>query len=205
MNVFWPILAGLMAVGVAVLGFQDQRTLWWRFRARWYANPEANEPSDSAFAAQRLVWFVVAAFLAFGAFQLYRIQDSVSWSAGEVRHAAEQAARALESESVLLDSAGDDGFFLSYVDDKVQHTREADKNHVMLTVSRGGTEESPKEPQRYKKLVERYDITAKGEHSVCMTVTGKRSGKVTSLYKTPSWAPAEYYWKLSATVAGGSC
>ncbi|MCO6010439.1 hypothetical protein NE236_36320 [Actinoallomurus purpureus] len=204
MNLFWPIIVGLMAVGMAILGFQEQRTLWWRFQARWYANPEANEPSDSAFIAQRAVCFIVAAFMAFGAFQLYRIQDSVSWSGSEVRVAADQAARALQSDSVLIESLDKDGVFTSYVESAVRDAAEAKKNHVMLAVSRDEAQRSPGGSQS-KKIIERYGITAKGEHAVCMTVTGNRGGKVTSVYKTPSWVPPEYYWKLSAAVAGGSC
>ncbi|MEU0678179.1 hypothetical protein ABZ330_36050 [Streptomyces sp. NPDC006172] len=55
------IFMTLLAVALAGLGAADQRALWWRFQARRFRDPAANEPSDSAYRSQRIVAFVCAA------------------------------------------------------------------------------------------------------------------------------------------------
>ncbi|WP_189713670.1 hypothetical protein [Streptomyces phaeofaciens] len=54
------ILLALVLVG---LGAADQRALWWRFQARRFRDPEANEPSDSEYRSKRVVAFLCAAFM----------------------------------------------------------------------------------------------------------------------------------------------
>lgn len=53
----------LLALVLAGLGSADQRALWWRFQARRFRDPAANEPSDSAFRSQRIMVLLCAAFL----------------------------------------------------------------------------------------------------------------------------------------------
>lgn len=43
----------LLALALAGLGAADQRALWWRFQARRFRDPAANEPSDSAYRSRR--------------------------------------------------------------------------------------------------------------------------------------------------------
>jgi hypothetical protein len=109
-------------------------------------------------------------------------------------------------EGVLVESTadGDDGFFSSFVEDKLRHTDAAHANHVILTVSRDRSRD-PGDPKRQKQIVERYDVSARGEHPVCMTVTGRRAGRFTTVYKTPPGFAPDYYWRLSVEVADGSC
>ncbi|MBG0852093.1 hypothetical protein I2W78_09625 [Streptomyces spinoverrucosus] len=54
------ILLALVLVG---LGSADQRALWWRFQARRFRNPAANEPSDSEYRSKRILAFVCAAVM----------------------------------------------------------------------------------------------------------------------------------------------
>ncbi|MFE8017856.1 hypothetical protein [Streptomyces antibioticus] len=68
------ILLALVLVG---LGAADQRALWWRFQARRFRDPAANEPSDSAYRSQRVVAFVCAAFLVGLAVWTFRLAATV--------------------------------------------------------------------------------------------------------------------------------
>ncbi|MFJ4696262.1 hypothetical protein [Streptomyces sp. NPDC088766] len=53
----------LLALVMAGLGSADQRALWWRFQAKRFRDPAANEPSDSAYRSQRVAAFLCAAFM----------------------------------------------------------------------------------------------------------------------------------------------
>lgn len=53
----------MLALVPAGLGSADQRALWWRFQAKRFRDPAANEPSDSAYRSQRVVAFLRAAFM----------------------------------------------------------------------------------------------------------------------------------------------
>ncbi|MFJ8110699.1 hypothetical protein [Streptomyces sp. NPDC096132] len=53
----------LLAAVLVGLGGADQRALWWRFQAKRFRDPEANEPSDSEYRSKRIVAFVCAAFM----------------------------------------------------------------------------------------------------------------------------------------------
>jgi hypothetical protein len=53
----------LLALVLVCLGAADQRALWWRFQARRFRDPAANEPSDSAYRSQQIMAFVCAAML----------------------------------------------------------------------------------------------------------------------------------------------
>jgi hypothetical protein len=73
----WLIIFIIMALGCVALGLADQRKLWWRFRARRYRNPEANEPSDAALTGQRVVYFVGAALLVFSGCQVQKAENDM--------------------------------------------------------------------------------------------------------------------------------
>ncbi|MEU8654013.1 DUF6199 family natural product biosynthesis protein [Streptomyces sp. NPDC048737] len=53
----------LLALVMVGLGSADQRALWWRFQARRFRDPAANEPSDSAYRSQRVAAFLCAALM----------------------------------------------------------------------------------------------------------------------------------------------
>lgn len=53
----------LLAVVPAGLGSADQRAVWWRFRARRFRDPAANEPSDSGHRSQPVMAFLCAALM----------------------------------------------------------------------------------------------------------------------------------------------
>ncbi|MGP4015873.1 hypothetical protein [Saccharopolyspora sp. 5N708] len=197
----FAVLALLAALVLAVLGFQDQRKLWWSFQAMWYANPGANEPSDAAFAMQRVAWFIGAAGLAFGAFQLYGAADDVSLSGGEIKAAADEVAEQLpnDDDGILRDPT--DHNFAAYLQDKLRNTDAADDNG-MFTVSQA--EEPPPEDtveQDGQVTVEHYTVSAEDAPAVCMTVSATNIGEA---FPSP-YLPPSYWYTLTATVADGSC
>ncbi|MEU5900233.1 hypothetical protein [Streptomyces venezuelae] len=71
------IFAIIMAVVFVGLGLADQRKMWWRFRARWYRNPEANEPSDAALRGLRMLFFLGAAMVLFAGCQIQDAQNDM--------------------------------------------------------------------------------------------------------------------------------
>ncbi|MCI2418801.1 hypothetical protein MOQ72_15270 [Saccharopolyspora sp. K220] len=197
----FAVLALLAALVLVVLGFQDQRKLWWRFQAMWYANPEANEPSDAAFAVQRVVWFIGAAGLAFGGFQLYSTADDLSLSGGEIKEAAEEVASRLpdDSDGILRDPT--DHNFAAYLQDKLRDT-DAGGDNGLFTVSQA--EDPPPEDtveQEGQVTVEHYTISAEDAPAVCMTVSATNIGEA---YPS-TYLPPSYWYALTATVADGSC
>jgi hypothetical protein len=42
------------------MGLVDQKTLWWRFQARRFSDPEANEPSEAGYRARRILLLSLA-------------------------------------------------------------------------------------------------------------------------------------------------
>ncbi len=50
----------LLALALTGLASADQRALWWRFKARHFRDPAANEPSASAFRQQRVAGYCAA-------------------------------------------------------------------------------------------------------------------------------------------------
>lgn len=43
----------LIALWLGGMGLADQRALWWRFQARRFSDPAANEPSEAGYRARR--------------------------------------------------------------------------------------------------------------------------------------------------------
>ncbi|MEU9185097.1 hypothetical protein AB0D14_11130 [Streptomyces sp. NPDC048484] len=54
----------LIALWLAGLGLADQKALWWRFQARRFSDPEANEPSESGYRARRVLLLSCATAMA---------------------------------------------------------------------------------------------------------------------------------------------
>jgi hypothetical protein len=199
------VLAGVGAVALVWLGSRDQRDLWWRWQSRRYRNPEANEPADAAYTAQRVLLFVLAGFTAVGAVVLYNAADTISLGDGEVRAAVDQAASALSSDDpVLMGPATGYDSFEPYVESALRDTKTANDNAVPLGLSRGeATTPSARPQQKGDLIVEHYTVSADGEHTVCMTVTGTNVGEYLGPYG-PMPEPA-YQYTLSAKAEDGNC
>ncbi|MEU5595981.1 hypothetical protein [Streptomyces sp. NPDC020298] len=101
------VLFFLLAAALAALGLADQRKLYWRFAAWRFRNPEANEPSDAAFAWQRGVLFVAAAVIVFQGCSAMDSANKASWSEEELRQAVARAASSLEDEPQVSAPAED--------------------------------------------------------------------------------------------------
>ncbi|PAZ14868.1 hypothetical protein CLM62_16750 [Streptomyces sp. SA15] len=51
----------LLALWLGGMGLVDQKALWWRFQARRFSDPEANEPSEAGYRARRILLLSLAA------------------------------------------------------------------------------------------------------------------------------------------------
>lgn len=72
------------------------------YRLYWQARPHAaRQPSDGALAVGRVVAFGVAGVLAFGGCQAQTSIDKGTWSASEVREAAEDAAESMAADTQI--------------------------------------------------------------------------------------------------------
>ncbi|MER5180203.1 hypothetical protein ABT009_17815 [Streptomyces sp. NPDC002896] len=50
----------LIALWLGGMGLADQKALWWRFQARRFSDPEANEPSEGGYRARRVLLLSLA-------------------------------------------------------------------------------------------------------------------------------------------------
>lgn len=50
----------LIALWLGGMGLADQKALWWRFQARRFSDPEANEPSQTGYRARRFLLLSLA-------------------------------------------------------------------------------------------------------------------------------------------------
>jgi hypothetical protein len=57
------ILMLLLAVWLGGMGMLDQKALWWRFQARRFSDPEANEPSEAGYRTRRILLLSLAAVM----------------------------------------------------------------------------------------------------------------------------------------------
>lgn len=207
------IVLGLAAVGAAILGFRDQSSIWWATRAPFFANPEANEPSDIAYGFQRLGLFALAAVLAVGAVMTYRLVDDASWSADEIRSAARQAAQSMADggyDTLVTPgltgrgkATGMTNLFRQTVGDRLEDTDEAKGNTGTLSVSPDRSGHAKVDLRHAERAVERYTVSDKGKHPACMTVTGRKGMPLGD--PDEKGVPPAYYWKLSGKVAAGAC
>jgi hypothetical protein len=58
------VFLSLIALWLGVMGLMDQKALWWRFQARRFSDPAANEPSDSGYRARRVLLLTMAVAMA---------------------------------------------------------------------------------------------------------------------------------------------
>lgn len=206
---FFALFAGALALGFCFLGTRDQRELWWTLSAWRHADPKANEPSDTLLTARRVGWFVAAAVTAAGAIMLFNSAQQLSFSAGEVREAAQEAAQALDADDdgVLAGGPTYDSF-QPYVEDAVRSSPTAEDNAVTLRVSRAAEDDAAvrHDNDEGDEIVENYVISNDGEDAVCLTVTGTNLGEQGNRYGTSSDSGlATYRYRLSASVSDGPC
>ncbi|MET7916469.1 hypothetical protein ABZU45_11110 [Streptomyces avermitilis] len=186
--VFFFVAAALFTA----LGLADQRKMYWRFAARRYRNPEANEPSDSAYAWQRVLIFVAAAVMAFQGFRALDFADDNSWSAGELGQAVEQAASTLEEEPHIDDEYAD---YSDLIEQEVEDAGEGMGPGYAVTVESADSQDD-------------YEITAEGTDAVyCMRISQKESDEGGFAVPGASDQQGTYVpeYDLSATTAEGTC
>ncbi|MFF7446814.1 MULTISPECIES: hypothetical protein [unclassified Streptomyces] len=53
----------LIALWLGGMGLADQKALWWRFQARRFSDPEANEPSEAGYRGRRVLLLSLAALM----------------------------------------------------------------------------------------------------------------------------------------------
>ncbi|MEU9365984.1 hypothetical protein AB0D71_14760 [Streptomyces avermitilis] len=186
--VFFFVAAALFAA----LGLADQRKLYWRFAARRYRNPEANEPSDSAYAWQRVLIFIAAAVMAFQGFKALDFADDSSWSAGELGQAVEQAASALEEEPRIDDEYSD---YSDLIEQEVEDAGEGMGPGYAVNVESADSRDD-------------YEITAEGtDVAYCMSVSQTESDEGGFTVPGAGDQQGTYVpeYDLNATTAEGAC
>ncbi|NGN62671.1 hypothetical protein G5C51_01970 [Streptomyces sp. A7024] len=185
------IFLGLLALAFLGMAFVDQRKLWWNWRARWYRNPEANEPSDLALGRQRLSFVAAAAMMAFATYQVLSagivVHDESKWSQDEVRAAAEQAGRDLESSPKMQHDAVDVGDVELALPNDTEFAAEE-----QLTVEESGADS--------------YVISAEGQYPQCLTLkTSRGSDSITVPNGSGDGAETVPLDRIKAEVAQGAC
>lgn len=154
------VFLALLALVLLLMGLSDQRRMWWRFQARRFRDPAANEPSDSAYRGQRILLLCVAAGVA--GVSVYTFSSVVEFGPDhdEVVERVRSAAEDLESSNgkYRFPGAGDDeGSWAAYINPPLRGPETDDP--VAVFVSGSGD-------------VERYRVAAP-DGEVCLTVTAR--------------------------------
>ncbi|MFJ8920420.1 hypothetical protein ACIREK_13235 [Streptomyces sp. NPDC102415] len=181
--VFLFVIAGAFLV-VALVG---------PYRLYWRARPQAaRQPSDGALAVGRVVAFGLAGVFVFGGCSVQAGIDERTWSASEVREAAEEAAESLADES-QIHSDPTDGY-ASLIEAGVTKAGEGEGPSYDVSVERAGDGND-------------YEISADGAGTVCMHVTEEKSAEggvfVPGADGGSSGSIPEF--DLTATVEDGAC
>ncbi|MFF3457918.1 hypothetical protein ACFYXH_27060 [Streptomyces sp. NPDC002730] len=181
----------LAAALFVALGLADQRKLYWKLSSWRYRNPEANEPSDTAYAIGRVVVFAAAGIMVFQGCSAMNFADETSWSKSEFNEAVQSAAVSLGDESHVDSSAGG---YASLIESKVGDAGEGKGPSYAVEAKAVGESDD-------------YEVTARGEDFVfCMHVSQSESGE--GGFAVPgadgsSTVVPEY--ELTATAVEGSC
>ncbi|WUH97929.1 hypothetical protein OHR68_31135 [Spirillospora sp. NBC_00431] len=153
------VVLSLMAAVLGIAACRNQRKLWWRTQAWRYRDPRANEPSDAALAAGRVIKLVTAGILVAGAVLVNGpIRDSTGYDRRDVWLVAMQAAARLEGRPL-------------------ENVRETDLwNKARTAVSAAAGDRARfKESGVLSATGLKYEITnTRGEHPVCLTVFADR-------------------------------
>ncbi|WP_405694439.1 hypothetical protein [Streptomyces sp. NBC_01185] len=182
------VVAFLFAIATAFLVI----ALVGPYRLYWRARPHApRQPSDGALALGRVAAFGVAGIFAFGGCSVQTSIDKGTWSASEVREAAEDAAESMAAEPQIRRDPSDGYTSL-----------------IEAAVLRAGEDQGPS----YRVSVERageghdYEIAGGSDTTVCMHVTEETSsegGVFVPGADGSSGSIPEY--ELTATVDDGVC
>ncbi|TDC60809.1 hypothetical protein E1200_29835 [Actinomadura sp. GC306] len=145
------VMCFLLAAVFFALGCMDQRKLYWKLTSWQYRRPEANEPSDAAYALNRFGMFLGAVMMLVLAAVVNAADASSTYSTAQVRSVASSAA----SE---LDQGTQSGIGSSYraSSDVYDAVNEHGGGNVKIRSVGGGE----------------YELTNRdGENPVCLTVT----------------------------------
>ncbi|MFD4695273.1 hypothetical protein [Streptomyces sp. NPDC058463] len=163
------------------------------YRLYWRARPQAaRQPSDGPLAFGRVAAFGVAVVFVFGGCSAQAAIDKGSWSASEVREAAESAAESLAAEPQTRRDPSDG--YASLIEADVTRAGEGQGPSYRISVERAGGGHD-------------YEISAGGAGTAfCMHVTEEKSAQggifVPGADGSSSSIP-EY--DLTATVDDGAC
>ncbi|MFE4217578.1 hypothetical protein [Streptomyces sp. NPDC056844] len=107
------------------------------YRLYWRSRPQAaRQPSDAALAAGRVVAFGIAGVFVFGGCSVQADIDEGTWSASEVREAAEEAAESLADESQIRSDPTDG--YASLIEAGVTKAGEGEGPSYGVSVERAG-------------------------------------------------------------------
>jgi hypothetical protein len=102
MLIFPAIFLWLVAVIVIIMGLSDQRSLYWKWQAWRYRDPEAHEPSERAYDRQRGRSLFGAGMCVIAGFVMLSLNGSLIKDQSEVRSAAESVASDIDGTSPQL-------------------------------------------------------------------------------------------------------
>lgn len=169
-------LVFVLAAACLIFACVDQRKLYWKTGAWQYRNPEAHEPSDSAFAVQRGLLVVGAVALVILGFVLKAADTSREYSTAQVRSVASAAAMELDKAGPGLGSSS------GAASDLYKVVNEEGNGNVQIQSAGSG----------------KYELTnRKGENPVCLTITVDNKLK---LGGSDPWSHS-----ISTSVDEGSC
>ncbi|MFD9289902.1 hypothetical protein ACFWBV_16760 [Streptomyces sp. NPDC060030] len=163
------------------------------YRLYWRARPHApRQPSDGALTLGRVAAFGVAGIFAFGGCSVQASIDKGTWSASEVREAAEDAAESMANDTQIRRDPTDG--YTSLIEAAVVKAGEGQGPSYRVSVERAGEGHD-------------YEIAAGGsDTTACMHVTEKKSSEggvfVPGADGSSNSIP-EY--ELTATVDDGAC
>ncbi|MFE3517060.1 hypothetical protein [Streptomyces sp. NPDC059166] len=165
------------------------------YRLYWQARPHApRQPSDGALAVGRVVAFGVAGIFVFGGCSVQASIDQATWSASEVREAAEDAAESLATDTQIRRDPTDG--YTSLIEAAVGTAGEDQGPSYRISVERAGEGQD-------------YEIAADGsDTTVCMHVTENASAEG-GVFVPGAGADGSSNsipeYELTATVDDGAC
>ncbi|MFG2922524.1 hypothetical protein ACGFYA_13515 [Streptomyces sp. NPDC048305] len=162
------------------------------YRLYWQARPHApRQPSDGALAVGRVVAFGVAGLFIFGACSVQESIDQGTWSASEVREAAEDAAESMANDTQIRRDPTDG--YTSLIETAVMKAGEGQGPSYRVSVERAGEGHD-------------YEISAAGSGTtVCMHVTEKTSEGGVFVPGADDSTSSIPEFELTATVDDGAC
>lgn len=178
------VFTGAFAVAfLAFALFVDPRKLWWRFRARHFADPEAHEPSAASFMWRRVALVGCAVFLGWQTVGILRLAGVFETGAdhAEILDRVENAALSLETEAGEGRHkwpGGGEGAWDEFINPRLKGP-ERDDPVVSLVEDEGPADWDPEtsgaggsepgsgtESETKGSFVERYEVDG-----ICLTVT----------------------------------